>query len=132
MLKGLSEQVADCYRRAAECGKLAALSSNESDHEFYLTREQAWLKLACSYELSERIGDLVQELARWKRSRMWPLEKTVSTAPKLPDCPTCHFGMQFHAIRPMYLTVAIRFERAFFHCENCGRLTDHLAAKQRE
>jgi len=132
MLKGLSEQVADCHRRAAECGELAALSTNERDREFYLEREQAWLTLARSYELSEKIGDIVLELVRRKRSRIWPSKRTVSKARKRPDCPACHIEMQLYAVRPMYLTVTIRFERAFFHCENCGRLADLLAAKQRE
>jgi len=119
--------------RAAECGELAALSSNERDREFYLEREAAWLTLARSYELSEKIGDMVQELAKTKRrSRIWPFKRSVSTGPKLPECPACHIAMSLYAIRPMYLTVAIRFERAFFRCNNCGLLADLLAAKQRE
>lgn len=130
MLKGLSEQIADCLRRAEECGELAALSRNESDREFYLQREADWLKLARSYELSESIGDLVKELA--KRSRIWPFKRTVPTGRKLPECPACHTAMPLYAVRPIYLTVAIRFERAFFHCQSCGRLVDHLAAKPRE
>ena len=59
MLKGLSEQVADCLRRAAECNELALLSTDPSDQQFYLEREQAWLTLARSYELSESVGDLI-------------------------------------------------------------------------
>jgi hypothetical protein len=132
MLKGLSEQVADCLRRAAECKELAALATNPSDQEFYLEREQAWLKLMRSYELSERVGLLVQELTRRKRSRTWPFKRTAVAAPKLPNCPACHIEMSLYAVRPMYLTVGIKFERAFFHCENCGCLVDHLSAKPRE
>ena len=119
MLKGLSEQVADCYRRAVECGELAALSISPSDRQFYLEREAAWLTMARSYVLSERVGEMLQELNR-------------KSGPKLPDCPACHIEMKFYAVRLMYLTVTIMFERAFFHCENCGRLIDHLAAKPRE
>src|SRR5262245_25194677 len=119
MLKGLSEQVADCYRRAVECSELAALSTSPSDRQFYLEREAAWLTMARSYVLSERVGEMLQELNRKSR-------------PKLPECAACHIEMRLYAVRPMYLTDKINFERAFFHCESCGRLAEHLAAKPRE
>jgi hypothetical protein len=46
MLLNLSEQVADCYRRAAECKELAEIAQNPKDRAFYLEREQGWLSLA--------------------------------------------------------------------------------------
>jgi hypothetical protein len=55
MLSGLSEVVAACYRRAAECRELADRSVKEKDRAFYLEREQAWLRLAQSYQFSERL-----------------------------------------------------------------------------
>ena len=62
MLSGLSEAVANCYRRAAECRELADRSVNEKDRVFYLEREQAWLQLALSYQFSERLNRTIDEL----------------------------------------------------------------------
>jgi hypothetical protein len=64
MLLNLSEQVADCYRRAAECKELAEIAQNPKDRAFYLEREQGWLSLAQSYQVSENIGRVVDERAR--------------------------------------------------------------------
>jgi len=64
MLHGLSEQIAYCQRRAAESRELAAAASSESDRIFYTGREQAWLRLANSYELSERVTRVINELQK--------------------------------------------------------------------
>jgi hypothetical protein len=64
MLSGFSEQVADCYRRAAECHELARLAINEKDREFYLARENDWLLLARSHQLAERTDRTSGELDR--------------------------------------------------------------------
>ena len=61
MLSGLSEVVAACYRRAAECRELAERSVKETDRAFYLEREQSWLRLAQSYQLSERLDRAIDE-----------------------------------------------------------------------
>jgi hypothetical protein len=68
MLYGLSKQIAHCYLRADECKKLSVLSVSASDKQFYIAREQAWLTLARSYELQERIAQMVKEL----RTRVCP------------------------------------------------------------
>jgi hypothetical protein len=65
---GRGFRTANNDRRAAECGELAALATNPTDQEFYLEREHDWLTLARSYELSESVGSLLQELASRKRS----------------------------------------------------------------
>jgi hypothetical protein len=64
MLHGLSEHIAYCQKRAAESRELAAAASTESDRNFYTGREQAWLRLANSYELSERVTGVINELQR--------------------------------------------------------------------
>jgi len=69
MLNNVSEQVAYCYRRAGECRELAALATNPIDKTFHTERELGWLRLARSYELSERAGLVVNELYRRGRSR---------------------------------------------------------------
>jgi hypothetical protein len=64
MLSGLSEIVADCYRRAAECQELARLATNEKDREFYLAREHDWLVLARSHQTAETGHKILDELDR--------------------------------------------------------------------
>jgi hypothetical protein len=50
---GLSEDVADRYRRAAESQELAKLATNEKDRQFYLEREKDWLNLAQAYQFQQ-------------------------------------------------------------------------------
>lgn len=54
-------QIAYCHRRAAECRKLAVRYC-ANDREYYFQREQAWLKLARSYEFQQRIDRRLTEL----------------------------------------------------------------------
>jgi hypothetical protein len=122
MLYNLSEQVAHCYRRAAECKERAELSGDAGYKEFYGEREQAWLTLARSYELSERIG-LVLDGRQRQRLRDWPAARALATVPK---CPACSIEMGLHAIDPIFVQVAeTMFERAFFLCPNCGRVANN-------
>jgi len=89
MLSGLSEVVANCYRRAAECRELADRSVKEKDRAFYLEREQGWLRLAQSYQFSERVGRAIDEIENQRRVIM------------TRACPTCkkatpvHYGTMF-------------------------------------
>jgi hypothetical protein len=52
-------QIAYCHRRAAECRELAVRYGAIDRH---LQREQAWLKLARSYEFQERLDRMLKEL----------------------------------------------------------------------
>ena len=54
-------QIAYCHRRAAECRELAG-GCCANDRECYLQREQAWLKLARSYEFQQRLDRSLTEL----------------------------------------------------------------------
>ena len=56
LLSDLSRDVAHCYQRAAGCAERAGSCANPEMREFYLEREQAWLKLARSYQFAERIS----------------------------------------------------------------------------
>jgi uncharacterized protein with PIN domain len=121
MLYDLSEQVAHCYRRAAECKERAEQSDDPGSKEFYVERENAWLKLARSFELSERIDRVLNERQR-QRLRKWPAAQALSSAPK---CPACDIEMGLHAVEPVFVQATeIMFERAFFLCPNCGRLAN--------
>ena len=92
MLSGLSEEVANCYQRAAECRQPAELATNEKDRAFYLEREEGWIRLASSYELSERVGRVIRESDK----------RVTETRP----CPSCRKATPVH-----YSTV--------FVCTNC-------------
>jgi hypothetical protein len=55
------KQIAYCYRRAAECRELAVRYC-AIDREHHFRREQAWLKLARSYESQQRVDRRLTEL----------------------------------------------------------------------
>jgi hypothetical protein len=121
MLLDLSEQVAHCYKRAAECKERVDGSADATYKEFYAEREQAWLKLARSFELSERIGLVLNERQR-QRLRQWPAAQAISSVPK---CPACYVEMGLNAVDPVFVQAAeLMFERAFFLCPNCGRVAN--------
>jgi uncharacterized protein with PIN domain len=126
MLHGLSEQIVHCHFRAAECRSLAARSVSASDRELYVEREQAWLALARSYEVSERLGRVIKEVQR--RAWGWPAAQIAT----LPSCPTCHIEMRLLAEQPTLIRPSTIFERAFFQCPNCGRLSGYRAALPRD
>jgi hypothetical protein len=113
MLYDLTEQIALCYLRAAECRDLAA--SHEVDREFYLDREKAWLKLARSFEFSERICRVLNGRQR-QGLRNWA--PTIS-ALKVPNCPACSIAM-------LIQVPAMTSQRTLLLCPNCRRLVEQL------
>lgn len=129
MLYGLSKQIANCYRRAAEYRERAESAVSESDRKFYLVREQDWLKLARSYELSERISRIVNELQRRGCSmRKQPVKKA------FPNCPSCAVTMKFEDSRPargVPVQAVTAVEAALFVCPNCARVRDELFFRPR-
>lgn len=130
MLYDLSKQVAHCYRRAAECRELAAQSVSAPDRQFYQERERSWFALARSYEFSERLGHMIKEIERQQR-RGAPPTPRISAALKLPTCPACSIEMLFQAPRPatrMFVQATMMFDRGYFLCPNCRRLTEQLIA----
>ena len=94
MLSNLSEDVAECYRHAAECQELARLVRNERDRQFFLASEKDWLLLAQTHQLAEGMGRAIDDLDRQRGV-------TVTRA-----CPTCKQVTPIH-----YSTV--------FVCTNC-------------
>jgi hypothetical protein len=93
MLSGLSKDVAECYRRAAECLELAKLA-NEKDKRFYLEREKDWLNLARAYQFQEGL-ELVIDDSKRRRG-------VTETRP----CPTCK------------MATPVRYAMVFV-CTNC-------------
>ena len=105
MLHGLTEQIAHCRFRAAECIKLAARAASEADRQIYIQREQAWTALAFRYEHSERLGQMLNERQR-RRLHEWPATQT-----KAPNCPSCNIQTIAHL-------------SAVFVCPNCQRIVE--------
>jgi len=109
MLHGLTEQIAHCHCRAAECIERAARAASEADRQIYIQREQAWLTLARRYEHSERLGQSLNERQR-RRLREWPAIQI-----KGPNCPCCNIQ-----------TVAD--PSAVFVCPNCQRVVEQATS----
>jgi hypothetical protein len=133
MLDALSRQIAHCYFRATECRERAERSVSPADRRFYLEREQAWLTLARSYELQERISRMVNELKRKAEPGYLSREQSVWIKP--PQCPSCRVPMQFQARRPVwhiFVQAPLSFERALFACTNCRRLGEQLVSISRD
>jgi hypothetical protein len=105
MLYGLTEQIAHCHFRAAECIELAAHATSEADRQIYIQREQAWLTLARRYEHSECLDQMLNERQR-RRLREWP-----ATQAKAPNCPSCNIQTVTHL-------------SAAFVCPNCQRIVE--------
>jgi hypothetical protein len=57
MLVSLSDQVRECLRHAEDCARQAASLSDPRLRQDFLEVEARWLKLARSYEFTERLAD---------------------------------------------------------------------------
>jgi len=55
MLRVLNDDVRECYRHAEECARQAHAISDPKLRRDFLDLELRWLKLARSYEVSERL-----------------------------------------------------------------------------
>ena len=64
MLTNLSPQVIFCLERAAEAARLAKTHGDSNFRTFYAEREQQWLRLANSFQLSERIEHFTSSRGR--------------------------------------------------------------------
>jgi len=67
MLLKLTSDIAECYRRAAECRERAESAPSASAKQAFLDLERRWLSLAHSYEFAERLSDLPKEVERRRR-----------------------------------------------------------------
>ena len=73
----LRNQIAHCHRRAAECRELA-VRYGAIDRGYYSQEARAWLKLARSYEIQERLDRVLKEL---ELSADLPIVPTIPIAP---------------------------------------------------
>ena len=126
MLYDLSDAVAECYRRAAECKELAKQADTFSSKAFYLERERAWLRLARSVDFSERVNRILNERKR-QRARQWPPPRPRPPRVMLPKCSTCKVEMRVRVVKPeLVQDTRLVFEQAYVLCPNCGRVGNYL------
>jgi hypothetical protein len=93
MLSDLSKEAINCYQHAVEAAERAGACANAEMREFYLEREQAWLKLAHSYEQAERLSRRLNrrlDLQRTKNFRDWPATARVCPSCKVASTVTCN------------------------------------------
>lgn len=110
MLTDLCQDVASCYQRAAECAERSGTCANAETRDVYIEREHAWLKLAHSYEVAERLSRQLDRrvgIQRTKNFRNWPATTRVR------NCPSCKVET---AVRCFGLVI----------CPNCQRIVDQV------
>jgi hypothetical protein len=61
MLGKVTEDIADCYRHAADCREKAEKATDPDTKRDLLALESSWVFLASSYELSERLSTFTNE-----------------------------------------------------------------------
>ena len=98
MLRKVSDQVAWCYQRASECRAKANDAFNEAARQEYMDMEHRWIMLARSYELSERVTDYTNEVAR-RLHAVRPPEPQHSAIPRV-RCPECGQRMRLAYVEP--------------------------------
>ena len=64
MLQNSSDNVRLCFRRANECHERALSTENPVLKDSMLSAEQGWMRLANSYELTERLSCFIAEARR--------------------------------------------------------------------
>lgn len=62
MRKTLPRDIEDCYARAAECRQQAEETTDFTKRLLLLDQERAWLWLAQSYSLADRLNEFVADL----------------------------------------------------------------------
>src|SRR5262245_46843461 len=86
MLSGLSQLVAHCYQRAAQCSELATQTDDSERRAYLLERERSWLLLARSYEVSDSTTLFLNEM----RGRIFPKPLRQN----LPTCSSCDLKLE--------------------------------------
>jgi PAS domain-containing protein len=104
MLERLSNQIRECYERAAEAKALADLAENPALKAEYLNAERRWLTLARSYGFSESLEDFTAANAEWRRQFDESLQRwsaRLAEARQNPDEPDDL--LQLHAISTLLI-----------------------------
>ena len=99
MLKPGNPKARQCYESAVEARQRALQASTTAERDEFLAIEKNWLKLAESYELSERLDRFVGR-----------------DFPKHPMCPSCAVPMWLVEVISRHAGVERRYQ-----CKACDR-----------
>jgi hypothetical protein len=99
MLQKLSEEVAECQRRARDAAERASAAIDPNIKSTYLDLERRWLLLAKSYEFTQRVADFNAESKR----RVATFRPPMPPHPALPmvTCSSCGRTMRLARIEPL-------------------------------
>lgn len=145
MLENLSESIRECYRRAEDCERQAALQIDPALRDDFLDTARRWIKLAQSYELTERIGRFTFKPDRFKpadgagttpflRTRNGAFDDTVTQLiGEAFDAVCAHLGnisaLSRHAVADRIIDAATNGERDLIRLRDAGM--DALRPKRR-
>jgi hypothetical protein len=95
MLAKVSEQIAECLRRAVEFHERAEQTVDGERRGFLLGMERRWLALARSYEFERRLAEFTAEIKRH-------IAVFTPPHPDIPQvtCPECGKLMRLRSIEP--------------------------------
>jgi hypothetical protein len=122
MLVKLSEQIAECFARAAEFRARAKQAADSTQRDFLLDMERRWLALARSYEFERRLADFTAEVQRHIKVDNLPH----SAVPQV-NCPECGKPMRLTSIEPTMAPP--RADIARFDCA-CGFSYTHTIERR--
>src|SRR5262249_49050771 len=78
MLQQLSQQVRQCYERAAEAKQKAGATGDRVFKADLVDMEKHWLVLARSYAFTESLGDFTAAMSDWRRKHDRTEDRTPS------------------------------------------------------
>ena len=99
MLKSVSARARQCHEWASTARQRALETTDSVSRDEYLESEARWLKLAESYELTERLTDFL---------------KKPSVFPDHPKCPNCHVSIWLVEMQSNFAKVDYLYE-----CKAC-------------
>lgn len=85
MLRKLSEEVVECYRRAREASEQAERAVDEADQIDFLCMERSWLVVAQRFEVARWISDFNSEAMKRATSKLYPVADDMLCV----VCPAC-------------------------------------------
>ena len=101
MLKPSNPEASHCYEHALEARQRALQASTTTERDDFLVIEKSWLKLAASYEFTERLDSFLRK-----------------DFPKHPTCPSCAVPMWLVEMNSSAAGVECRYQ-----CKACDRTT---------
>ncbi len=84
MLRKFSQEVANCYSHADNCGRRAKAAPTDELRQDFLLLKESWLTLAQSYQFGARLNDFALENRRRQTLRTPSFDKR---SEKKATCP---------------------------------------------